>query len=277
MYKVSTITSCFHGEKYLEGFLNHLPHQTMFDDIEIVFNHNEPSKLETSLVEEYESKYKNLNYTIEDKVIPLYTAWNKCISKSTSEYVCVWNIDDLRTPNSIEVMAKALDENPDVDFVYGSFLIVNNFGSDVGYLVNEMGRESELTTGMILGPFFMFRRSILDKCGMFDEQFKSGGDFDFAMRLARAGNGLCLPDILGFYLNEGTGLSTDGSELQPIERTVVERRYGLNILEPRFEEKSLEYDIDNIFVGETITPVGDLYMKENQNDKQKSFSFNWRK
>lgn len=255
MSKVSTISSCFHGEKYLEGFLKLLPQQTMFDDIEIVFNHNEPSELETSLVEEYRSKYKNLNYTIEDEVIPLYEAWNKCISKSTSEYICVWNIDDLRTPNSIEIMSKALDENPDVDFVYGSFLIVNRFGSNVGYLINEMGRENELTTGMILGPFFMFRRSILDKCGMFDEQFKSGGDFDFAMRLARVGKGLCLPDILGFYLNEGAGLSTDGSELQPLERTVVERRYGLNILEPRFVDRTMEYDIDNLSVGGSNIPV----------------------
>ncbi|MBC8443071.1 MAG: glycosyltransferase [Proteobacteria bacterium] len=242
MVKVSTITSCFRGEKYLEGFLNHLPHQTMFDDIEIVFNHNEPSELETSLVEEYKSKYKNLNYTIEDEVIPLYAAWNKCISKSTSECICIWNIDDLRTPNSIEVMSKALDENPDVDFVYGSYLIVNSFGSNAGYLINEMGRENELTTGMILGPFFMFRRSILDKCGMFDEQFKSGGDFDFAMRLARSGKGLCLPDILGFYLNEGVGLSTNNDGLQQIERTVVELRYGLNVLEPQFIKEARKYD-----------------------------------
>ena len=33
----------------------------------------------------------------------------------TGDYLCIWNVDDLRTPDSIEVMAKALDENPDVD------------------------------------------------------------------------------------------------------------------------------------------------------------------
>jgi len=240
------MTSCWHGEKYLKRFLDELPNQTDFNNLELVLNHNEPSKIETDIVAEYDSKYDNLNYTIEDSVIPLYASWNKCIRQSTSEYICVWNIDDLRTPNSIEVMSKSLDENPDVDFVYGSFLIVSSFGNDHGTLVNTMQYTDQLKTGMILGPFFMFRRSILDKCGMFDEQFKSGGDFDFAMRLARVGTGLCLPDILGYYLNEGTGLSTNNDGVQPTERTVVELRYGLNVLEPQFVEDAHKYDIEHL-------------------------------
>ena len=94
--------------------------------------------------------------------------------------------------------------------------------------------------------FFMFKKSVIEKCGTFDEQFKSGGDMDFAMRLGRKCKGVHTNKVLGVYLDEGTGLST-GSELQPLERTVIERRYGLNILEPRFVEKSLSYDIENIF------------------------------
>jgi hypothetical protein len=51
---------------------------------------------------------------------------NRCIEYATGDYLCIWNVDDLRTPDSIEVMAKALDENPDVDFVYGNYVIVPN-------------------------------------------------------------------------------------------------------------------------------------------------------
>ena len=103
---------------------------------------------------------------------------------------------------------------------------------------------------MILGPFFMFRRSVLDRCGMFDEQFKSGGDFDFAMRLARCGNGLCLSDMLGYYLNEGTGLSTNiNDDVQAIERTVIELRYGLDVLEPQFIKQARKYDIEHLQYG----------------------------
>ena len=254
MSKVSTLTSCFGGEKYLKLFLDELPNQTIFDQLEFVISHNEPSEIETALIEEYKNQHDNLNRMIEESVIPLYVSWNKCIEQSTSEYICVWNIDDLRTPDSLEVMVDALDKNSDIDFVYGNFMIVNSFGSKDGRLVNTLQYLDQLKTGMIIGPFFMFRRSILEKCGMFDEQFKSGGDYDFAMRLVRAGKGLCLPNISGYYLDEGKGLST-GSELQPIERTVIERRYNLKITEPKYIEKTNDYDLENIIIDGIMTPV----------------------
>ena len=62
---------------------------------------------------------------------------NRCIKESSGEYLCIWNVDDLRTPYSIEVMAKALDENPDVDFVYGNHVVVNKFESTDGRLENQ--------------------------------------------------------------------------------------------------------------------------------------------
>ena len=114
MTKVATMTSCYRGEKYLKLFLEELPKQTAFDDIELVFNHNCPSPAEIEMINEYKSKYNNLNYTVEEELLPLYESWNKCIEESTSDYICVWNIDDLRTPNSIELMKNTLDENPDI-------------------------------------------------------------------------------------------------------------------------------------------------------------------
>ena len=44
-------------------------------------------------------------------------------------------------------------------------LLFLKFGGTEGQYVDETGREDELTTGMILGPYFMFRKSILEKSG----------------------------------------------------------------------------------------------------------------
>ena len=51
---------------------------------------------------------------------------------------------------------------------------------------------------MLLGPFFMFRKSLLSKIGKFDEQFFTGNDYDLAMRLVRAGNYFCLDEMIRF-------------------------------------------------------------------------------
>ena len=257
MTKVSTITPCYNMSKYMKGFLDNLSTQT-HKDLEIVLDHNDPSDEEVKLVEEYNEQYDNILHIKVEGVDPIGTSMNRCIEYATGDYLCIWNVDDLRTPDSIEVMAKALDDNPDVDFVYGNYVIVPNFGGTQGQYVDETGREDELTTGMILGPYFMFRKSILEKSGVFDEQLVQGADYDLALRLAFNGKGLHLPINLGYYLNEGLGQSTKPNSKQPIERTVIELRYRINVLEPHLVPYTREYDVENIIVDEEKIPVSTL-------------------
>ena len=254
MTKVSTITPCYNMSKYMKGFLDNLSTQT-HKDLEIVLDHNDPSDEEVKLVEEYNEQYDNILHIKVEGVDPIGTSMNRCIEYATGDYLCIWNVDDLRTPDSIEVMAKTLDENPDVDFVYGNYVIVPRFGGTEGQYVDETGREDELTTGMILGPYFMFRKSILEKSGVFDEQLIQGADYDLALRLAFNGKGLHLPVNLGYYLNEGLGQSTKPNSKQPIERTVIEMRYNIRVLEPQLIPYTSEYDVENIIVDEDKIPV----------------------
>ena len=257
MTKVSTITPCYNMSKYMKGFLKNLSTQT-HKDLEIVLDHNDPSDEEVKLVEEYNEQYDNILHIKVEGVDPIGTSMNRCIEYATGDYLCIWNVDDLRTPDSIEVMAKALDENPDVDFVYGNYTIVPKFGGTEGQYVDETGREDELTTSMILGPYFMFRKSILEKSGVFDEQLVQGADYDLALRLAFNGKGLHLPVNLGYYLNEGLGQSTKPNIKQPIERTVIELRYNIRVLEPHLVPYTRSYDVDNIIVDEEKIPVSNL-------------------
>ena len=257
MTKVSTITPCYNMSKYMKGFLDNLSTQT-HKNLEIVLDHNDPSDEEVKLVEDYNEQYDNILHINVEGVDPIGTSMNRCIEYATGDYLCIWNVDDLRTPDSIEVMAKALDENPDVDFVYGNYVIVPKFGSTEGQYVDETGREGELTTGMILGPYFMFRKSLLEKSGVFDEQLIQGADYDLALRLAFNAKGLHLPINLGYYLNEGLGQSTKPNSKQPIERTVIELRYNIRVLEPHLVPYTRSYDVGNIIVDEEKIPVSNF-------------------
>ena len=257
MTKVSTITPCYNMSKYMKGFLDNLSTQT-HKDLEIVLDHNDPSDEEVKMVEEYNEMHDNILHIKVEGVDPIGTSMNRCIEYATGDYLCIWNVDDLRTPDSIEVMAKALDENPDVDFVYGNYIIVPKFGSTEGQYVDETGREDELTTGMILGPYFMFRKSLLEKSGVFDEQLVQGADYDLALRLAFNAKGLHLPINLGYYLNEGLGQSTKPNSKQPIERTVIELRYNIRVLEPHLVPYTRSYDVGNIIVDEEKIPVSNF-------------------
>lgn len=226
---VSTITPCFRMKRYLKLFLEELPKQTYFDKLEIVLDHNEPDEEEIFWVKEFQSKYPGkLKHIITNPVEPIGTSMNRCIKEASGKYVTIWNVDDLRTPDSIEQQAELMENNPDIDIVYGDFLIVRSFGSKNGKLVSHKNFPSSyLTTAMILGPFFMFKKSLCEKAGYFDEQLKQGPDFDLALRLAFNGKAAMAPGLLGYYLDEGKGASTKPDSLRPVENVVIFSRYGL--------------------------------------------------
>lgn len=251
---ISTISPCYKMEKYLELFLDMLPYQTCFDRLEVVLDHNEPTEKELDLVRKFQEKYPGkINHTIVDKVDPIGTSMNRCIRKAKGEYLAIWNVDDLRTRDSLENQLKTLQNNPGCDVVHGSFLVVRSFGSTHGVLVDStqyVSKHKELTRGMTIGPFFMFKKRILEKSGIFDEQLKSGADYDLAVRMAiHNPNVVCVPGILGYYLDEGKGASTRGDGRQPTERTLIELRYGIyDKIEKIWLEKTKDYKIDEVLI-----------------------------
>ena len=66
---------------------------------------------------------------------------------------------------------------------------------------------------------------------------------------------LHLPNNLGYYLNEGLGQSTKQDSKQPVERTVIELRYNIKVLEPHLVPYTREYDVMNIIVNDEKIPV----------------------
>lgn len=247
MFKVSIILSLYNSEKYLKKYFDDALLQKGIENIEFSIVHNEPSKEEIKLIEEYKEKL-NIVY----QAVPLeglYTSWNRAIKQSSGEYLACWNVDDLRYYDSIERMVDTLDRNPDIGFTYGDIVIVKKFGEKDGRFVKSKNFTRRLgTTGAIGGPFFMWRKSLIDKVGYFDEQFRSGGDFDYTVRLSIFSSGKKTNGVIGFFLNEGNGLSTKNANLQILERTVIELRYGIWYkIDIDFISKAMNYHINQIF------------------------------
>jgi glycosyltransferase involved in cell wall biosynthesis len=244
--------------KYLRTFLEQLPLQTYFDQMEVVLDHNDPEADELEWVREFQQRYPGrLKHIITTPVAPIGTSMNTCIRAAAGEFLTIWNVDDLRTPNSIESQVNALDEHPEAGICYGNFTVVPAFKATEGrYIHCEGYPQSELTRSMFIGPYFMFRKSLCDKAGLFDEQLKQGADFDLAVRLGFNASAVQSKADLGYYLNEGLGASTRPGTLLPIERTVIELRYGIyDKIDYRYAAQASAYDIPTIHVGAERFPV----------------------
>jgi len=264
---ISTISPCFRMKRYLKQFLEELPKQTIFNKIEVILDHNEPDEEEIIWVKNFQRKYPNrLKHIIVDKVDPLGISMNRCIKESSGKFLAIWNIDDLRTNDSLELQYKKILEDDDCGVVYGDYIIVKSFGSQRGQIINCSTYErADLLRSMLLGPFFMFRKSLCDKVGYFDEQFKVCADFDFALRLLLNSKAVYVKSSLGFYLNEGTGSSTKPDSILPIEDNVIFLRYGIfDKLDYDLVVLSTQYNIKYVVLGENLIYIGDYI--ENYND-----------
>ncbi|MBI0583776.1 MAG: glycosyltransferase [Methanomassiliicoccus sp.] len=255
---VSTLTSCYRGERYLPLFLERMTEQTAFERLEVVIDLNEPSAEELRLVKDFQERHPgHLRYTVQEKVVTYSASWNNCIRNSTGQYHAVWNIDDLRTPDSIAKQAAVLDSRPDVGIVHGKYLVVPEFGSTEGFYKNhEAVEHDEAFDRFIFGPFYMFRSSLLERSGPVDEQFRSSADFDHSVRLAMHGRSAVVDGNLGYYLMASTGLSNNPDSRIDIENFVIRMRYGIyDRLWYHYLAASSDYDTYKILNGGAWTPI----------------------
>ncbi len=255
---VSTLTSCYRGEKYLPLFLEKLPEQTAFDRLEVVIDLNEPSAEELRLVKEFQERHPgHLKYAVQDKVVPYSASWNNCIRNASGEYLAIWNIDDLRTPNSIESQARLLDERPDIGIVHGRYKVVPSFGSTDGpYRDTTKLPKSEATRRFVFGPFYMFRRSLLEKAGIVDEQFRSSADLDHCIRMALHSDFAAVDENLGYYLWAGEGLSNNPNSRIEVENFVIRMRYGIyDKLWYYHLAAASQYDLYKVLNGSEWVPI----------------------
>ena len=226
---VSTITPCYRMERYLQRFLDELPRQTIFDRTEVVLDLNAPSQDELGWVNSFIQRYPGrLKLVVTDPVQPIGTSMNTCIRNATGRYLTIWNVDDLRTPASLEAQVDALIREPHAGIAFGDYQVVTTFGSQEGTLVrNRDLPPDEHNRGMTIGPFFMFKSELCERAGLFDEQLRSGADFDLALRLLSHASWAYAAQPLGYYLSAGLGASTRPDSLQWVEKNLIYMRYGI--------------------------------------------------
>ena len=113
---------------------------------------------------------------------------------STGEYITNVNCDDRRAPWALEHQAKTLITNPDVGLVYNDSYITkdaNTMWENIGTNCERYNFESFSKEAMLRGNLPhnnpMWRRTLHDTYGMFDDKYKSAGDWEFWLRCAFGG------------------------------------------------------------------------------------------
>lgn len=261
MKKLSIVTTTYKSEKYLKAYFENITSLEGFNDFEIVLVANEPNEAEKEIINEYKEKFPD-NIRIE--IVPresIATSTNRGFNLSQSEYVTIADVDDIKTKDCYARQMATLDNNQSADYTYGDFVIVPRQGVYEGLKVNTIEFNKDIATRhSIVGPNHFFRKKMLEKTGLWDEQLKSGSDFDFQIRgafnsqLQKTQGGV----LLYYTRYENSGSASSG-RLQQIERTVIQLRYGIyDQINYQYLPEALKYDIFNIHFQGQIRPVAEF-------------------
>ena len=217
--KISIITSVYDGDEFIEPFLEDITRQTIFEEKceLILINANSPGN-EEKVINKYLKKYpKNIVYKKLDKDPGIYGTWNLGVEMATGEYLTNANLDDRKAPNSLQCHAEELYTNPGIDLVYADMLVTDK-SNEVWEQNSSEGRRYNFpdfsfdNLKMVNMPHAapMWRKTIHDSCGNFNEKYRSAGDWEMWLRAASKGSRFKkIQSVLGLYYFNPTGISTN--------------------------------------------------------------------
>ena len=219
--KVSIITSVYDAADTIEGFMEDLTNQTIFEEkCELVLVNANPPGLdyEEDVINKYMEKYpNNIVYERLEEDPGIYAVWNRAVELSTGEFITNANCDDRKARNSIEMHTRELHANPDIDLVYADSFITDQYNETFENNTSN-GRKYSFppftydNLKMVNMPHQnpMWRRSYHDRYGLFDPKYRSAGDWELWLRGASQGSQFKKIDrVLGLYCFNPKGISTN--------------------------------------------------------------------
>ena len=147
-------------------------------------------------------------------------ARNRAFRESTGEFIVFLDSDDCLLPNALEVLSRALRENPTTEIVYSNGYIINDIGERVAQLSDYRQTPVEDTLEFFINQTpvdihsTMLRRANLAALdGPFDEKMIGYEDRDLFIRLKAAGcHFLYVPEFTCCYRFHGGNKSAPKSE-----------------------------------------------------------------
>lgn len=211
---ISVITVTFNAATTVARTIESVQKQS-FADVEHVFVDG-ASKDDTVRV--IERLKRPVDFLISEPDDGISDAFNRGIALARGRYVIIMNADDWMAPDQLE-RSLACIEASGADYVFGDLTFctddqpVFRYAGDPDY-ARSIGRRMPA----INHPTVLVRRAAYERFGLFDTDYRSAMDYEWLLRLHRAGGrGVHDPAINAF-------MATGGTALRNMERTMREVR-----------------------------------------------------
>ena len=206
MPTVTAIVSTYNASRFIRGCLEDLEAQTIADRLEIIVIDSGSTENEGEIIGEFQGRYSNIQY-IRTERETIYAAWNRGAKAANGKYLTNANTDDRHRKDAFEVLEKMLDLHPEFALVYGDVYVTETpnetfeKNTTVGVIKYPIfDRQHFLNGNCLIGPQPMWRASVHDEYGYFDETMVTSGDYEFWARISQTHDLYHVSQLLGLYM-----------------------------------------------------------------------------
>lgn len=227
---VSVIIPCYNYAKFLPFTLQSVLKQTYGNWECIIVNDGSVDDTEAAAMQHVNAD-KRFVYLYQPNA-GLAAARNTGISKANGKYIQLLDADDLINERKLELQVNYMEMHQSVDIVYGNALFFRSDNPETYLTVKKEGETSnndfkisgkgEKIINRIARDNFievsapLFKKTVIDKVGLFNEEYRSYEDWLFWFKCAVAGMEFAYQPIVGTetYIRFGhTSLLTNNKRL----------------------------------------------------------------
>ncbi len=206
--KFSIVTPSYNQGHFLEETILSVLNQR-YPHIEYIIVDGGSTDNSVEIIKRYESK---LAWWVSEKDRGQAHAINKGLERVTGDIVAYLNSDDVFLPGAFDMVAKTFMERPHINWLAGSCLL---FGNAAEACVKHPTPAPDVASWLYFNRLpqqsTFWRRSVMQKHGLFEEKFRYSFDYEYWVRLVHGGE-RC--EVLDFPLA--------GFRLHPHSKTVAE-------------------------------------------------------
>jgi glycosyltransferase involved in cell wall biosynthesis len=209
---VAVIASLYNAESKLKTLLRNVAQQSLTKAglVEIVLIDSDSPTNEHEVFKAFSHEHPEIPMVFARSAEreTIQAAWNRGIKLSTAPYLCFLGADEGLHPDCLGVLAQTLDVNPDVDWAIADSIVTNvdkggTFNNDI--MVYDRSNYDHsmvyLDTTYLNWVGGLYRRTIHERFGYYDETFRAAGDTEFKLRIMKHIKSKHVPRRLGVFNN----------------------------------------------------------------------------
>jgi Flp pilus assembly protein TadD/glycosyltransferase involved in cell wall biosynthesis len=229
---LTAVVSTFNAARYIEGCLEDLERQTIAQRMEIIVVDSASEENEAVVVRDFQKRYANIKYMRTPVREKVYQAWNRGIKFALGKYVSNANTDDRHRHDAFEQMVHVLEQDENIALVYADVIKTRTANETFRHCTPtgmfhwyDWDRRTLLEKGCFIGPQPVWRKSVHQEYGYFDENYTVSADFEFWLRISQTNQFYHISKPLGLYMERPDSIEHANAQKKRQEEQGILQRY----------------------------------------------------